>query len=394
MVQIKPVAMMGELERGLGADAMGIGVLSSAYFITYILLQAPMGWLLDRFGPRLVLSTSMVLGALGLLWFGRADTLASATVARIVLGIAGAPAFAAAALVAARGFRASRFALMLGLTESFTLLGGIAVTLGLPLLADRLDRSGSGAVLAGLSLLLGVASALMVEGPGRRRDEGAAADRPTGATSITSTFLDLRLWLAAVHGGLFFGIISSFAGLWAAPFLRARLDLAPELASQPVAVLFAGGVLGAPLLGLLSGLPRWRMPTLLVASVACALAMAGLVHLPLGMGSLLALFAVLGFFSGVFAVDLACIRDVVDPARRGLAMGAANMILVVVGGPLLQLVVAGALDAGDAGAMDADLPAVRTAMNWFVIAAASTVPLALLVALTTGSGRGSAASMR
>ena len=82
VVQIQPSAMIEELEVAFAVDAVELGLLASAYFVTSISLQVPVGWLLDRFGPRSVLVTSMVLGAVGLIWFGYASTLDSAIWAR------------------------------------------------------------------------------------------------------------------------------------------------------------------------------------------------------------------------------------------------------------------------------------------------------------------------
>ncbi len=392
VVQVQPSAMIDELETSFQADAVDLGLLTSAYFLTYILLQIPMGWLLDHLGPRLVLGLSMFLGAAGMIWFGQASTLGSATAARILLGIAGAPAFAGAALVASRRFPESRFALMLGLTEAFTLLGGIAVAIGLPSLSLMVDRQGSGIVLAVVSVLLGVACFLLVDGR-EERSTGPSVSEETAdpPRSVLRTLSDIRLWLAGLHAGLFFGIISAFAGLWAPPFFHARLGLEPRYASYPVAMLFAAGVLGAPLLGLICGLPRWRGPTLIVASFICAAASAALIYAPGGLVFLLIMIALLGFFSGVFGVDMACVQDAASPRRRGLAMGAANMMLGVVGGPLMLLVIARALDAssgsGEVAPMHATLPQMREALAWFVGAIALTIPIGvgLVIALKSGA---------
>ena len=288
---------------------------------------------------------------------------------------------------------------MLGLTEAFTLLGGIAVAIGLPSLSQSVDRSGSGYVLAIISVLLGVASFLAVGGRVSRSSGSnvVSGQDPAPPRSVLRTLLDLRLWLAGLHAGLFFGIISAFGGLWAPPFFHARLELKPELSSYPLAMLFAAGVLGAPLLGWISGRASWRAPTLIVASFLCTAAAAGMIYAPVGVAALLGLIALLGFFSGVFAVDMACVQDAVAPARRGLAMGAANMILGVVGGPLMLLVIARALDgasgSGAIGPMHATLPQMREALAWFVGAVALTIPIGLALVLVLKSGARSRDSM-
>ena len=390
VVQIQPSAMIEELEVAFAVDAVELGLLASAYFVTSISLQVPVGWLLDRFGPRSVLVTSMVLGAVGLIWFGYASTLDSAIWARVLLGVAGAPAFASAALVASRRFPARRFGLMLGLTESFTLLGGVAVALLLPSLSAYASRGGSGLALALLSLLLGTGCLLLVGG----RAESAGADEPVATgrprTSILRTLIEPRLWLAGIHGGIFFGVIAAFGGLWAAPFFRARLDIAPEIATYPVAILFAAGVFGAPLLGLVAGRPAWRGPTLVVASVICALAGFLMVNVDTADWMLFAFVGILGFFAGVFAVDMACVRDASDPARRGLAIGTANMLLGVVGGPVMVMLVAGALDAATGteatNPMLVGLDQIRQALNWFVGPLVLAVPVAALLVASLRRG--------
>ena len=390
VVQIQPSAMIEPLEASLQVDAVELGWLSAAYFLSYLLLQVPMGWLLDRFGPRLVLGSSMVLGSIGLVWFGTASTLDSAIAARAGLGVAGAPAFAASALVASREFPASRFALMLGLTEAFTLLGGVAVTLGLPLLDQVISRGGSGVVLAAVSAVLALACFLLVDGRAGSRTTAPARTGHGGtgaARSALQTIFNPVVLLAGLHAGLFFSIIAAFGGLWAAPFLRARLGLDPANASQPVAILFAAGVLGAPLLGLISGRVRWRGPTLVVASIMCAGSAALMIHAPGGTWFLVSMLALLGFFAGVFAVDMASVQDVIEPHRRGLALGSANMMLGVIGGPVILMLVAGSLDrtgtSGSVEVLEASIAQLRSALTWFIGGLVLTIPvgIALLMAL-------------
>jgi sugar phosphate permease len=44
----------GQLMTELGLNAADLGLLTSAYFLTFALVQLPLGILLDRFGPRRV----------------------------------------------------------------------------------------------------------------------------------------------------------------------------------------------------------------------------------------------------------------------------------------------------------------------------------------------------
>ena len=140
---------------------------------------------------------------------------------------------------------------------------------------------------------------------------------------------------------------------------------------------------------------RWRGPTLLIASGTCAHAAALLLHGSGGPMFLFSMLALLGFFGGVFAVDLACVRDFVPPERRGIALAAANTLLGVVGGPLLLMVIAESLrmssGTGEVIPMSAGIDQVRAALNWFVGSLVLAVPLGVVLVLIM---RSRARSMR
>lgn len=386
VVQLQPSAMIGELETAFKIDAGQLGQLTAAYFATYLVLQVPVGWLLDHIGPRIVLAISMVLTCCGLIWFGYADSLGWATAARVGLGVAGAPAFPAAALVAARWFPARRFALMMGMTESFTLLGGVVVDTALPQMQLVLGRNYSGLILGGAAGLLAIACGVCIRDHPQTHSKGQSSEGPVARTSrgsIIHTVFNARLWLAAVHGGLFFGVVAAFGGLWAVPFLRARLDLVESSAIGLLAILFIAGAIGAPILGLASSKVSWRAPVLITASVICSAAAAAVVYMPGGIVMIAILLGVLGFVAGAFAINLAVVRDVVVESRRGLAMGIANFVFGVIGGPVLLLGIGIALDAQSASEsispMAASLDQIRGALAWFVGALALLIPLGIVL---------------
>jgi MFS transporter, ACS family, D-galactonate transporter len=78
------------------------GLLLSAFFWSYALLQVPGGWLIDRLGPRALVAGSTVLWGLFQAAAGAATGATSLLVARVGLGAAEAPLFPAGAKLAAR----------------------------------------------------------------------------------------------------------------------------------------------------------------------------------------------------------------------------------------------------------------------------------------------------
>ena len=386
VVQIQPSAMIPALERDLALGAEDLGFLTSSYFISYLVFQIPSGWLLDRVGPRTILALSSLLTGAGLVWFSMADSLESAVSARIALGVFGAPAFPAAALVASRWFPSRRFTLMLGLTESFTLLGGVLVDLVLPGLVELGGRSGSGILLAVLSLILGVFAVFLL----RDRPRDGAAGRHDGNSPpasphrrLSRVAVDPRIWIAAFHGGLFFSVIAALGGLWGVPFLHLRLEVDTAQAAHLMALVFVSGAVGAPLIGLIASRRRARGVVLLVASIACTAAAFVLVNATGAAAPIYIALLVIGFFSGAYALDLALVLDVVSDEQKGFAMGLANLILGVVGGPLMLTIIARGIVGSGAdpaqSVLQASLEQMTAGLSWFAWALALLVPLGLVM---------------
>ncbi|KPK04929.1 MAG: hypothetical protein AMJ64_12605, partial [Betaproteobacteria bacterium SG8_39] len=63
-----------------------LGLLSSVYFLAFMFLQLPGGVLLDRFGPRRVNATLLLVAAAGGLWFATAGSALEAVAARALIG--------------------------------------------------------------------------------------------------------------------------------------------------------------------------------------------------------------------------------------------------------------------------------------------------------------------
>jgi ACS family D-galactonate transporter-like MFS transporter len=84
-----------ELKQTLGLSATDIGLLGSAFFWSYSLLQVPGGLVLDRFGVTLVGRVGAFLWAVASAITAMSSGLFGIMAARVLLGVAEAPAFPA-----------------------------------------------------------------------------------------------------------------------------------------------------------------------------------------------------------------------------------------------------------------------------------------------------------
>ncbi|HOG53625.1 MAG TPA: MFS transporter, partial [Bacillota bacterium] len=78
--------MFPQLMAEFNTTGVGVAALSSIYYYTYSIMQVPAGALADTLGPRKLLSSGLLIGGIGWLLFGSAQTLAVASLARLLAG--------------------------------------------------------------------------------------------------------------------------------------------------------------------------------------------------------------------------------------------------------------------------------------------------------------------
>ncbi|MHA1598863.1 MAG: MFS transporter, partial [Alphaproteobacteria bacterium] len=72
-------------EMGLGAADLGL--LTSAYFLSFALFQLPLGILLDHFGPRKTEAGLLLFAALGAVLFATSESANGLIVGRALIGL-------------------------------------------------------------------------------------------------------------------------------------------------------------------------------------------------------------------------------------------------------------------------------------------------------------------
>ena len=74
------------LVNDIGVDPSELGLLTSAYFITFAAAQLPLGVLLDRFGPRKIEAFLLAFAGTGAWVFAEAETLTGLVAGRALIG--------------------------------------------------------------------------------------------------------------------------------------------------------------------------------------------------------------------------------------------------------------------------------------------------------------------
>ena len=120
-----------DLAREFGLTAGGLGLLSGIYFFAFALFQLPLGVLLDRFGPRRINASLLLIAAAGALWFAFARSSLELILARAVMGLGVSAGLMASFSAFALWHPPERQATLNGVAFASGMLGAIAATVPL-----------------------------------------------------------------------------------------------------------------------------------------------------------------------------------------------------------------------------------------------------------------------
>lgn len=339
ILRVSPSVMVEDLMRDFAVGGAIVGNLSALYFYGYAGMQIPVGLLLDRFGPRRLMSAAAGVVAVACLLFAWSHGLASASATRFVIGAGCAFSLVGAMAVAGQWFPRERFALLAGLAMMFGMAGGVFGQAPLRVAVNATDWRTTMASVAVIGFGLMIAAWAFVRD--RRRGSGGFGAVFAGLRHVAA---NRETWLNAVAGLGSTGPLLAFAGLWGVPYLQAVHEIDRVSAGSVTSVTFIGWGVGAPLIGWLSDHIGNRRTPLIVGLMVSALSLTAILYLPgvplWGVGVLC--FGV-GVGGSAQIVCFALVREHNPAQLSGTAIGMVNA-LVTGAGALFQPTVGWLLD--------------------------------------------------
>ena len=322
---------------GIGASALS--TFSILQVLVYAGMQIPVGLLVDRLGPRRVLSAGLVLLTLGQLGFAFSTAFAPALASRAVLGCGDAMTFVSVLRLGVRWFPARRNPFIAQLTGLVGTVGNLVSTV---VLSQVLHSAGWTATFA-TTALLGVAVLALVllflrDTPDSPAREALFGREPAHASAPSRLPLRAQIRAAWEQPGTRLGLwvhftsafpASAFLLLWGMPFLMEGQGLSRAVASSLLSLLIVSNMVFALLFGqLISRHPGVRTPLVLGVVLGTG-ALWGVVlawpgaHVPMWL--LLVLVLAMGSNGPASLVGLDYARPVNPPERIGTASGIVNM---------------------------------------------------------------------
>ncbi len=382
LLQVSPNVMQQDLMRAFGITAAGLGQLGALYFYAYAGMQIPVGVMLDRLGPRRLLTIAALLCAIGSFFFGTAESFAMAGIGRFLIGLGSAFAVVSCFKVGASWFPPKRFSLIVSLTIALGMLGAAVGQSPLAFIVDYLGWRQTVLLFGAIGAVLAVFLWTIV----RDRPEGSEEQGPALYADANEPLLSglkkvmahRKTWIAAIYGGLMFAPTTVMGAMWGGPFLMRAYDLSRTEAGFFGTLLFLGWAAGAPFGGALSDHMGRRKPMMIYGAFSTLIVISTILYVPnLPLPLLGTLMFLLGITSSGFLPVFALVKEFHPTRISATAMGFMNMINMI-GGALIQPFVGWLLDFFWNGAMHDGIREFSVQSYQYAL---SSLPIGLAIAL-------------
>lgn len=314
--------LTAELLSSVHLNATQLGLLTSAFFLAFALVQLPVGMALDRHGPRQVQLVLMSVAALGVWLFSRGQGFIELMCARAVMGAGLGGCFMAAVKAISGVVAPARLPSVHGYLIAVGGLGAASATLPVKVALDHTDWRG---LFLGLALaVLAVALLIRMLSPAP-----AAVMVVKQKTGILDVYRDAAfrrtIALLLLPHSVFFGV----QGLWLGRWLGDVGGMTDDAVAYLLYLGMAAVIFGAIAMGMLTEWAGRRGVTpmqvaawgvLLFVLVQCAMAMNVRPGLPL----LSVLFTLLGTVAGL---EYAIVAQSVPPGMTGRAATCLNLLI-------------------------------------------------------------------
>ncbi len=332
----------------LGLDSKGLGLISAGYFYSFALAQIPIILLLDKTGPRRLMTFFSVISIIGAVVFSLAQNLPTALVGRLLLGIGTSCAFMGSLKLLSEWFPPLTFASLSGSLTAVGTIGTMMATTPLALMVESWGWRHSFLAIAVFNLLLTLALYTIIrDKPSSHEDAGPAthpAETPSPFTFVLHLLRSKDYWFISFSSFVRYGTFAALQSLWAGPLLLVVLKYSPMQTGNIIFAMNIGAMTGLPFWGLVSDrlvkTRKWVIITGLFLMASATLLISG-IKVGATPSSTGLIFFFFGFFTSCGQLMYTHIKELSPDAMTGTALTGINFFTMI--GPAFFLQILGFL---------------------------------------------------
>ncbi len=249
-------------------SAAQLATFTMLQLLVYAGMQIPVGLLVDRFGPRAVMLTGVVVLTLAQVGFALAPSYPAALTARTFVGMGDAMTWICVLRLVSRWFPPRRVPIITQLSGTFGQVGAILAAVPMTIALRELGWTPAYLITASFGLVLIAALVFIVrDAPEGRRVTGDRLSWPTVRHSLAASWAHpgnrLGFWM---HFTTQFSA-TAMALLWGYPFLVQGEGRSATSAGVLLTLIVVSFMYSGPLLGLLVSRHPWHRSTMVLVIV-------------------------------------------------------------------------------------------------------------------------------
>ena len=340
MARVAPGVMHQSLQSAFGLNEAGFGLLTYSFYMPYILMQIPVGIIVDRFSVRRLLSIMSVLTAIGCLVFGLSSDLFFASLGRMLIGFSAAFAFISSLRLATAWFPPAMLGLLAGLTQALGMLGAAAGEEPIRFLESILGWRYTMMILALLFLVLAYFLYRYIQDHESMQGTTSKSKAGLGIWEALKIALSQpQVWINALYAGCLFGPTAVIGESYGPAFLQYGWGLGAHESANAIGLIFIGWGIGGPLLGWLSDRAGVRKPYLIFSAAATFMLTVLMVYFPYKhLLYVYGLFFIFGLTNSGVGIAYAISTELSKRQVMGAAIAFTNMVSIFVGASIQPMV--------------------------------------------------------
>ena len=324
ILRVMPNIMLSDIMQQFGISAATFGQFSGVYYIGYSLLHLPVGIMLDRFGPRKVMSGCILLTVLGLTPLLFAEHFAYPIIGRFLIGLGSSAAILGVFKIIRMMFSEKLFPRMLSLSVTIGLIGAIYGGAPVSYMRETLGYQSVLQLFAAGGVLLAIATYWIVP-------EFKSPAKRTVISDIKEVLGNKRVVWSCIFAGFMVGPLEGFADVWGTAFLKQVYGFESTLAASLPSMIFIGMCFGAPVLSLIAEKVGSYLITIIGAGLIMATSFGMMLIWPLSPTLLTINFVMVGVCCAYQILAIYKASTYTRSEVAGLTTAVANMIIMVFG---------------------------------------------------------------
>ncbi|MGQ3889410.1 MFS transporter [Legionella sp. CNM-1927-20] len=324
ILRVMPSVMLDNITHRFHIDTAIYGQYSGIYYIGYSLMHLPIGVMLDRFGPRRVLTGCILISVIGLLPLIYSDNWIYPVLGRALIGVGSSAAILGIFKIIRMTFNEKHFTRMLSFSVTIGLLGAIYGGGPLRYLYDLVGYYNIIEIFALFGALLALLTYFIVP-------DLKEAQQTTVLSDIKLVITNKNVILLCLFAGFMVGPLEGFADVWGPAFLRQFYNLNSSTASYLPSLIFLGMCFGAPALSFFAEKVGNYLLVITVAGLVMLLNFIGLIGGFFTTESMMFSFTIVGICCAYQILAIYKASTYTPENVAGLTTAIANMIIMSFG---------------------------------------------------------------